>query len=138
MTHAEIETCQRQLTEILQKRREDGKYKPEVRGDLRGLADKIGASTQTVFIDIIQGGHRVVRDAEECELAYNIHQSLQTASMIDACTTAAKNYEIAPKAQENARRSTVDFGRGDAGSRRQCRGGLDGGNEVVVWETSEL
>ncbi|MBN1505990.1 MAG: hypothetical protein JW955_04045 [Sedimentisphaerales bacterium] len=32
-------------------------------------------------------------------------RSLQTASMIDACTTAARNYEIAAKAQEHARRS---------------------------------
>jgi len=105
MTHEEIEACKKELAEILRKRDSNGKYKPGVKGELQRLADKVGASTQTVFIDIIQGGGRHVRDAEECELAYNIHQALQTASMIDACRTAAQNYKIALKAQESARLS---------------------------------
>jgi hypothetical protein len=36
------------------------------------------------------------------DLAWNIHQALQTASMIDACRTAAKNFEIAKTAQKEA------------------------------------
>jgi hypothetical protein len=39
------------------------------------------------------------------EYAYDIHLALQTASMIDACQTAAKNYEIALQAQRDARTS---------------------------------
>lgn len=105
MTHDEIEACKEGLAEILRKRQPDGKYKPEVMAELQGLADKVGASTEAVFIDIIQGSRRVVRDAEECELAYNIHQALQTASMIDMCRTAAQNHEIARAAQEEAAES---------------------------------
>lgn len=105
MTHEEIEANRRELSEILRKRHPDGKYKPEVKGELQKLADKVGATTQTVFPNIIQGGARYVRDAEECELAYNIHHALQTASMIDACRTAAKNHEVALAATKEAAES---------------------------------
>ena len=35
------------------------------------------------------------KTANEGELVYAIHQALQTATMIDACKTAARNYKIA-------------------------------------------
>lgn len=105
MTHEEIEVCRRELADILRKRGPNGKYKPEVKSELRSLAEKVGASTQTVFLHTVQGGIRNVVDAEECELAYNIHHALQTASMIDACRTAAKNVALAENAQTAASRA---------------------------------
>ncbi len=73
---------------------------------LRELAKKVGASTQRVFFDhTVYGTKPVCNDADIPELAYNIHFALQTASMIDACRTAAKNHEITLKTQESARLS---------------------------------
>jgi hypothetical protein len=61
--------------------------------ELQRLALKVGASTQSVSIDP-ETGYSKGRPATTSELVYNIHQALQTASMIDASQTATRNYLI--------------------------------------------
>jgi hypothetical protein len=109
MTHEEIEKKRRELQDILEEHANKLKEHEnkavnddETRNRLRDLAKQVGASTQAVFLNVTYGGSRKVDEAEICELAYNIHHALQTASMIDACRTAAKNHEIAMKAHEIA------------------------------------
>ena len=69
----------------------------DVTKKIRALAAEVGAS---IYQDRVN-----VDDAEAHipEIAHNIHQALQTASMIDACRTAAKNSETALAATEIAR-----------------------------------
>lgn len=54
--------------------------------ELRHLALEVGASHISTAPQ---------KTANEGELVYAIHQALQTATMIDACKTAARNYKIA-------------------------------------------
>jgi len=61
---------------------------------LKELAIKVGANTVKRF-DIDAAGAQL-------ELVSNIHQALQTASMIDACKTASRNYQIAVTATKAA------------------------------------
>jgi len=63
------------------------------RAELQRLALKVGASTQSVSVDP-ETGYSKGRPATTSELVYNIHQALQTASMIEACQTATRNYVI--------------------------------------------
>ncbi len=103
MTHEEIEAMQRKLQDIVEKHTtQNNAHTMKVLGE---LAKKVGASTQTVFPDIIQPGKRISTDAAIPELAHNIHFALQTASMIDACRTAAKNIEFAERALAGTRRA---------------------------------
>ena len=102
MTHEEIENYQRELQSILDKYETKLENKGQTYTALRELARKVGASTEAVFLNVVQGGSRVVSQAEIPELAYNIHFALQTASMIDACRTAAENVEVAQQAQRDA------------------------------------
>jgi hypothetical protein len=103
MTHEEIEDYRRELQNILQKHESKVADKEQTGKTLRELAVKVGASGEAVFLNIGYAGFREVRPAEIPELAYNIHFALQTASMIDARRTAAKNHEVALRAQESAR-----------------------------------
>lgn len=78
MTHKQIEKYRKQLVEILKG--------PDKTARLEELAHEVGASTcprQTGGI------------SKEAELAESIHFALQTASMIDMCNTASRNYWIA-------------------------------------------
>jgi len=104
MTHEEIETYRQELRGILEKHEAKTLNDADTMKALRELAKKVGASTQRVFFNnTVSGTKPVCNDAAIPELAYNIHQALQTASMINACQTAAKNHEIAVKAQKGAR-----------------------------------
>jgi hypothetical protein len=100
VTEAEIETYRNRLVQILSKKDKQGKYNAEVQQELQELALAVGASTQTVFLDIVHAGQREIRDATISELAFNIHQALQTASMVNACVTAAENSKIMKVAQK--------------------------------------
>ena len=81
MTHNQIEKYRKQLVEIL------NREKSQERTDaLFKLAKEIGAST---------GRKRSGEDIDPVGLVDNIHQALQTASMIDMCSTASRNYWIA-------------------------------------------
>ncbi len=82
MTHKEIGRYRKRLVEILQREKT-----PERTQALYDLAKEIGAST---------GKKRAGEDdIDPVGLVDNIHFALQTASMIDMCRTAAKNYWIA-------------------------------------------
>lgn len=106
MTHEEIEACRQELQNALEKHEAKALSDVDALKALRELAKKVGASTQRVFFNnTVSGTKPVCNDAAVPELAYNIHFALQTASMIDACRTAAKNHEITLKAQESARLS---------------------------------
>jgi predicted GTPase len=106
MTREEIDTHERRLRELLRLRQGDTGYQDHVERELRELASDVGAS-MTVRLRA-QGGQDInSTQATISELASHIHQALQTASMIDACQTAAKNHEIALKAQESARVSQL-------------------------------
>lgn len=94
MTHDEIEAKRRELQDILEKHEAKERSPAHTRGQLRDLAMHVGASTQAVFLNVATGGSRKVADAEICELAHNIHFALQTASMVDACQTAAENAKL--------------------------------------------
>jgi hypothetical protein len=84
MTHKEIEKYRKQLVEILQG--EDAREDKSRQACLKELAEKVGASAMA------KAG---MDNAGEAELVDNIHFALQTASMMDMCRTAAKNYWIA-------------------------------------------
>jgi hypothetical protein len=107
MTHQEIEDYRKQLAEILAKKVQ-GKYKPEVKQELQNLAEKVGASTYAVFEPAHPAAYRaLVTEAEIPELAYNIHQALQTASMVNMCETASRGHDIAVSATKNAKWTAV-------------------------------
>ena len=99
MTNEETEKYRKRLVEIQKK--SDGQFQA-----LQNLAREVGASIINRY-----KGHG---DAGQAELTDNIHQALQTATMIDMCKTstsmceiAAKNYKIASKAANIALGSAV-------------------------------
>ena len=74
----------KQLAEILESENAQKDKSKEI--CLKELAEKIGAST------VAKAG---AFNPGEAELVDNIHQALQTATMINMCQTASKNYWIA-------------------------------------------
>ena len=62
---------------------------------LRNFATTVGASTQSVL-----GGGSI--EATESQLVFNIHQAIQTASMVNMCETATEGYEMATKTSNKA------------------------------------
>ncbi len=99
MTHDEIEKNRKRLADIVAKIENAEGNNPSVK-ELRQLAKDVGACV--VESDMISGCSQW-REATVSELVSNIHEALQTASMIDACRTAAENHEVALGAQESAR-----------------------------------
>ena len=96
MKHDEIERYRKALRDLVERWHPTTEPQPEevTKGDLQELARKVGASTRSVCIDPktnLPAGY----PAGIGELIDNIHQALQTASMIDACRTAARNFWIA-------------------------------------------
>jgi hypothetical protein len=99
MTREEIERHEAELQDILARyedAKKNGTGDAPVREELRGLARKTGASRHAVW-------GITDTDATVSQLAYNIHQALQTHSMIDACRTGAENVRLAENAQKMAR-----------------------------------
>ncbi len=104
MTHAEIEGHRQELSNLLQRLKKPG-VKPDdskLLDDLSDLALRVGACT-AVSVRKESGAWQWDR-ARAPEYAYNIHQALQTASMIDACRTAAENAELTRDALEETRK----------------------------------
>jgi hypothetical protein len=97
MTHEEIETRAAKLREIVAKVKDQNHWPPGVREDMVRLALDVGAYPLHQYTTV---DHLFLP-----ELANRIHQALQTASMIDACRTAAKNVELAENAQAAASRA---------------------------------
>jgi len=102
MTHENIEAYRKRLQEILEKyevaSKDNNTGLGQIRGELATLAREVGASQQALWAT-------TDKDATVSELAHNVHQALQTASMIDACRTAAINVDVAKQAQRDASRS---------------------------------
>lgn len=90
MTSEEIEIYRLELVNILV----DDYPTQSRQTSLKELARKVGASTTNRY-----KGHG---EAGQAELVDNISTALQTASMIDACRTASKNYDIAVAATKAA------------------------------------
>lgn len=106
MTHDELDSYRRQLVEIMGKKKPDGNYETRVQQELQDLAVKVGASTKTTFLNVVQGGSRTTSDASIHELAFNIHFALQTASMINMCSMADRGYKIA---EESIKKATITW-----------------------------
>jgi hypothetical protein len=104
MTSEQIDAYRKRLQETLSKRKPDGSYQSTVERELQELAVEVGASTTTCYVHPTKG-REVTVTASTPELAYNIHFALQTASMIDACRTAARNHEIALAAMKETAES---------------------------------
>jgi hypothetical protein len=92
MTHAEIDDCEAKLRNLMSQRQGDVGYQNGVEEGLRELALKVGASMRVLRDHL---GRVTDTQATIPELAHNIHQALQTWSMIDACRTAAKSHRTA-------------------------------------------
>jgi len=90
MTDDELEKNRLKLVEI---ERSDNPSQGDKRKQLDELAETIGASKISTF-------HQ--KAATDGELARNIHDALQTASMVNMCKTAAQGYEMATEASKSA------------------------------------
>lgn len=86
MTRKEIEQYGQRLIEIQKIQNPNERFEA-----LQGLAKKVGASTQglSMWGDSDRAG------VSEGNLVANIHKALQTATMIDVCKTASRNFIIA-------------------------------------------
>jgi hypothetical protein len=93
MTHEEMEAYRNRINEILNRKDSAQRELQE----LKELALDVGAGIKVATPD------GFIRDAKQSELVYNIQHALQTASMIDACKTAASSFELAQAAQKSAR-----------------------------------
>lgn len=95
MTHKEIEAYRKKLSEIIDSPPEpDGNPAKGTKKALRELARKVGANTRAMYINPTTEAP-VGYDAGISDLIDNIHQGLQTLTMIDACKTANRNFVIA-------------------------------------------
>jgi len=93
MNRKEIERCQSELKQLVNKPPQKNGNPPEGQGEsLKQLARQVGASTRMVYIN--SQGKPVACDASIADLIDNIHKALQTAAMIDMAKTAARNYRI--------------------------------------------
>jgi len=99
MTSEQIREYEKQLLDILDSAARRTPGSRETLKKLRDLAPRVGASIHSMAKNDPCG------QANVAELAQNIHQALQTLSMIDACRTATRNFEIAREAQRLARTS---------------------------------
>ncbi len=108
MTSRQIEGYRKRLQALIEKWHPTDHPEPDdvTKGDFQQLAREVGASTRSVCIHP-QTGLPVGCPASIDELISNIHQALQTASMINTSRTVAKNYRIAEKARKSARLSLL-------------------------------
>lgn len=92
MTREEIEAYRHRLQALVEKWHpaEDPELGDVTKGDFQRLAREVGASTRAVYINPKTGGPAGYPALID-DLVSNIHQALQTASMIGACRTAAEN-----------------------------------------------
>lgn len=98
MTDEEIKEHTNSLNELMGQC-SDSNSESKIREDLKKLAWKVGASTCVLYT---ANGHHMTGDADTSEIIRNIHQALQTASMINMCGKATQGYEIATKAIKSA------------------------------------
>lgn len=101
MTDEEIEAYRQRLNELTAQC-SDEKPEPGIQNELIKLARKIGASTYVLWIHPTKS-RVITSDADTSELIRNIHQALQTASMVNMCKTATEGYKMATEVSRNAR-----------------------------------
>ena len=102
MTDEELKTFSDKLRH-LKSQCSNAKQEKKLQEKFRELAGEVGASTGSFFItncNICE-----IKDATTSELMQNIHQALQTASMVNMCRTASQGYEMATKASKSASRT---------------------------------
>lgn len=99
MTDEEIEAYRKRLNELTANCSEK---RPEthIQEELKKLAREVGASTRGIHITATTGSS--IRDADTYELIRNIHQALQTASMVNMCRSAREGYNLATEASNRA------------------------------------
>ena len=100
MTNAEIEAYRQRLNTLTDEC-SDKKSESRIKKELTELAREVGASTRVLWIHPNSSSIET-SDAATPELIRNIHQALQTASMVNMCRTATQNYEIAVTATKAA------------------------------------
>lgn len=98
MTDTEIEAYRNRLNELTDKC-SNGEQEKKICSQLQDLARKVGASRLSVCV-FSEGAQ--IKDADTSILIHNIHQALQTASMVNMCRTATQGYEIATEASNRA------------------------------------
>jgi hypothetical protein len=99
MTDQEIEAYRQRLNTLTdQCTNEDQERKKQP--ELQKLAGEVGASRWVLYVG--GGGGHITGVADTSELIRNIHQALQTASMVNMCRTATQGYETATKASNRA------------------------------------
>ena len=95
MTHEEIEGYRQKLAEIVSRpKQEDGNPAEGSKEDLQKLAQQVGASTRAIYTHP-RKGRIMAYDAGISDLIDNIHQALQTATMVNMCETAKRSFIIA-------------------------------------------
>lgn len=103
MTDTEIEAYRQNLNDLTFQLKVGKKDEHTIHPQLIELAMEVGAST-CVF-DTTTGNPRTSQ-ANTSELIRNIHQALQTASMVNMCSAATKGYEIATNASNMATKAS--------------------------------
>jgi len=103
MTDVEIEAYRKRLNDLTVQLKDGRKEEETICPQLIELAREVGASTRVLYVRFIDS-RTSSTEADSSELIKNIHQALQTASMINMCSAATQGYEIATKASKDARK----------------------------------
>ena len=90
MNHKKIELYRQRLSKLTAECSDEQKKSEE----LKELAREVGASTYVIWVHPTSSTIRTT-GADTPELIRNIHQALQTASMINMSKTANRNFVIA-------------------------------------------
>jgi len=93
MTDTEIEGYRKQLNELTNQC-SNKKRESQLQPQLQELASKVGASRLSVCV-FSEGAQ--IKDADTSILIHNIHEALQTASMVNMCRTATEASKSASK-----------------------------------------
>ena len=104
MTDEEIEGYRKRLNDLTAQC-SDEKPEQKIFQALKELASEVGASTCVFWVHPVGGSRTGAADTSE--LIRNIHQALQTVSMVNMCKTATEGYNTATKASKAAR---IQFG----------------------------
>jgi len=98
MTDTVIEGYRNQLNKLTDQCSNEDQEK-DIIAELQELARKVGASRKSVCVF---SESAEIKDADTSILIHNIHQALQTASMVNMCRTATQGYETATEASKRA------------------------------------
>ena len=105
MTDTEIEAYRQRLNDLTLQLRDGKKDENTIRPQLIELAREVGASTKVLYVRFINSS-TTSGEADTSELIKNIHQALQTATMVNMCKAATNGYEIATNASNMATKAS--------------------------------